>query len=455
MEGKRVIKTTATEDYPRPVYSWYVVTILLLAYVTSFLDRTILTLLVDPIRDTLNISDLELSLLHGFAFVVFYVALGIPIARFADSHKRVRLISIGILFWSVMTAVCGFAKTFWHMFLGRVGVGIGQASLSPAAYSILSDYFPPQKLSRALSVYQTGIYVGMGLAMIIGGFVIAKVPALEIPIYGLLEPWQVVFLIVSLPGIVIFALMRTIREPQRKGMISHSGSEQSMPVHEVASFIAERRKAYGYIVGGVAAKSLAFYGIAAWLPTYFMRTYAWDAATVGLWYGLGSIVFGTLGINLGSVVSVWLRSRGYADANVRICMVALGCMVPIGILAPFMPNAVAAMSLFYAFIFFAAFPVGCQAAALQEMTPNQMRAQVTALYLFISNMCGIGLGPTFIAFFTDVVFQNDLAVGYSMSIAVAIACPIGALLFWRGLKPYRDSLDSAAAGFGSTGEQDT
>ena len=165
---------------------------------------------------------------------------------------------------------------------------------------------------------------------------------------------------------------------------------------------------------------------------------------------MGSIVFGTLGINLGSVVSVWLRKRGYADANVRVCMFALIALIPIGILAPLMSSAIAAMAMFYAFIFFAAFPVGCQAAALQEITPNQMRAQVTALYLFISNMCGIGLGPTFIAFFTDVVFQNDLAVGYSMSISVAIACPIGAVLFWRGLKPYREGLDSAATGFGAS-----
>jgi MFS family permease len=433
--------------YPKPAYSWYVVTILLLAYITSFLDRTILTLLVGPIRETLQISDLELSLLHGFAFAVFYVVLGIPIARYADSNNRVRLISLGILFWSVMTAVCGFAKTFWHMFLGRVGVGIGQATLSPAAYSILSDYFPPRKLSRALSVYQTGIYAGMGLAMIIGGFVIANVPALEVPYYGVLEPWQVVFLIVSLPGILIFFFLRTIREPERKGMLSSSNSDQSIPVSEVAAFIGARRKAYGYVVGGVAAKSLAFYGIAAWLPTYFIRTYQWDVATVGLYYGLGSIVFGTLGINLGSMASVWLRSRGYVDANVRICMVALACLVPVGILAPLVSSAMGAMALFYAFIFFAAFPVGCQAAALQEITPNQMRAQVTALYLFISNMCGIGLGPTFIAFFTDIVFENDMAVGYSMSLAVAIACPIGVLFFWRGLKPYREALNSAASGY--------
>ena len=398
------------EQYGSPTYAWYVVIILLFAYVTSFLDRTILTLLVEPIRESLNITDLQLSLLHGFAFAVFYVSLGVPIARFADSHNRVKLISAGVLVWSVMTAVCGLARNFTHMFLARVGVGIGEATLSPAAYSIISDYFPVEKRPRAFSVYQTGIYVGMGLAMIIGGYVIAVVPSINMPFYGPMEPWQVVFLLVGLPGLLV---------------------------------ISARRGAYGYVIGGVAAKSLAFYGVAAWLPTYFMRTFGWDAQTIGLWYGLASIIFGVIGINTGSTVSVWLRNRGYSDANLRICLGAEACLIPIGILASLMPTPELSMLFYCGFIFFASFSVGCQAAALQEITPNQLRAQVSAIYLFCTNMVGIGFGPTFIAFFTDVVFKNDALVGYSMSIAVAFACPIGVFLFWRGLKPYRKCLDLA------------
>jgi MFS family permease len=198
---------SSEDEYGSPTYAWYVVTILLFAYVTSFLDRTILTLLVEPIRESLGISDLQLSLLHGFAFAIFYVSLGVPIARYADSHNRVRLISVGVLVWSLMTAVCGLAKNFTHMFLARVGVGIGEATLSPAAYSIISDYFPVEKRPRAYSIYQTGIYIGMGLAMIIGGYVIAVVPSIEMPFYGHMEPWQVVFLLVGLPGILIFLLL--------------------------------------------------------------------------------------------------------------------------------------------------------------------------------------------------------------------------------------------------------
>ena len=441
---------TASSGYPNPRYAWYVVAILMVAYVTSFLDRTILTLLVEPIRASLDITDLELSVLHGFAFAMFYVILGIPIARYADSHNRVRLISLGILVWSGMTALAGFSRSFVHMFVARIGVGVGQATLSPAAYSLLSDYFPPAKLTRALSLYQTGIYVGTGLAMIIGGFVVANVPAITVPFYGPMEPWQVVFLIIGLPGIAVAAVMRTLREPERKGMMSLAGKEQkAIPVGKVIRFLGERRTSYGLLIAAVAAKSLAFYGIAAWLPTHFMRTFQWDAAQVGLSYGLASIVFGMLGINTGGLAAGWLRARGHVDANVRICLIALVCLGPIGLIAPLMPSAAGSMSMYCAFIFFAAFPVGSQAAALQEITPNQMRAQVAAIYLFLSNVFGIGSGPTVVAFFTDVVFKNDAAVSYSMAVVAAIAFPIGAFLFWLALKPYRASYADAARGFSS------
>jgi MFS family permease len=440
-------KARLNSELPSPAYAWYTVAVLLVAYLTSFVDRTILTLLVDPIRDSLNISDLELSVLHGFAFAIFYAVLGIPIARYADSHNRVRLISLGILTWSAMTAVCGFSRSFLSMFVARVGVGIGQATLSPAAYSILSDSFPPTKLVRALSVYQTAIYAGTGIAMIIGGFVIAKVPAFDMPGYGPMESWQVVFLLIGLPGVLVAALMYTVHEPTRKGLMSRPSGEKTIPVREVVSFVTDRRAAYGFLMGAVAAKGLAFYGATAWLPSYFMRTFQWDVAKVGLWYGLSSIVFGALGINLGGVVAGWLRSRGYVDANLRVGLICLACFTALGVLAPLVPSANAAMVLYGGVIFFAAAPVGCQAAALQEITPNQMRAQVSAIYLFLANIFGIGLGPTFVAFFTDVVFRDDLAVGYSMAIVALVAGPIGTVFYWRALQPYRACYESATAGF--------
>jgi MFS family permease len=421
-------------------YNYYVLIVLTFVYVLNIADRQILVVLQESIKKDLHFSDSQLGVLSGLAFAIFYTILGIPIARLADRKNRRNVIVVAMIIWSVMTAVCGFAKSFTHMFLARVGVGVGEATLSPAAYSLISDYFPASKLSRALSVYQTGIYVGMGLALIIGGYVIANVPPIEMPIYGRMEPWQVVFLIVGLPGILVFFLFRTIKEPARKGMMVRADDKAVIPFGEVLRFVKDRRAAYGYVVGGVAAKSLAFYGVAAWLPTYFMRTHGWDAQTIGLYYGLASIVFGVIGINTGSMAATWLRGRGHTDANVKVCMWAEACLIPIGVSASLMPTPTLAMTLYCGFVFFASFAVGCQAAALQEITPNQMRAQVSALYLFVTNMVGIGFGPTFIAFFTDVVFKSDDAVGYSMSIAVAVGCSIGVVLFWRGLRPYRACL---------------
>ena len=443
----RLDTSKSDTEYPNQVYAWYAVSVLLLAYIFSFIDRSILTLLVDPIRETLQISDLELSLLHGLAFALFYVTLGIPIARYADSHNRVRLISLGILIWCLMTAMCGFARNFWEMFIARVGVGVGEATLSPSAYSIITDYFPPHKLTRALSVYQTGIYVGTGLSMILGSIVIANVPSIDMPFFGRMEPWQVVFLMVGLPGLAVAALMYTIKEPARRGMLPQSTSGNAIPIGEAIAFILKRRAAYGLLIGAVAAKSMAFYGVVAWIPTYFMRVHEWDVVTVGLWYGLASITFGILGINSGGYFAGWLRSRGYVDGNVRVGLIALICLSPIGIAAPLVESPEVSLGLYCGFIFFASFPVGSQAAALQEITPNQLRAQVSAIYLFLTNIFGITLGPLVIAAFTDLVFVSDLQVNLSMSVVAGITCPLGAFLFWLTLKPYRAAFVSAQKGY--------
>jgi MFS family permease len=188
---------------PGAAYGWYVVGVLVLAYTFSYVDRTILTLLVKPIRQILAISDMQASLLHGFASALFYTLLGIPIARIADSGNRVRLRSVGIAVWCLMTAVYGLASSFPQLLLARVGVGVGEAALGPAAYSLLSDYFRGPALTRALSVYTSAVYIGAGLALVIGGALGESVPAMDLAVVGHLEPRQVVFLFVGAPGVLI------------------------------------------------------------------------------------------------------------------------------------------------------------------------------------------------------------------------------------------------------------
>ena len=411
------------EVAPNNRYGWYVVAVLILAYTFSFVDRTILTLMVGPIRKSLHISDIQLSLLHGLAFAVFYTFLGIPIGQLVDRRKRTTIIAVGIMVWSVMTALCGLARSFVEMFLARVGVGIGEASLSPAAYSLLADWFEGKQLVRALSYYQGAIYLGGGLATMAGGALIALVPATTTPLTGTLEPWQVVFMIVGLPGVLIGLWVLTLREPERRGLTT--GDHPSLG--QVLSYMHGHGRAYGGLILGLCLASLMWNGVAAWIPSHFIRQFGWTPAEVGLRYGSVLMVFGTAGIVFGGWIAGLLRDRGYADSNLLLIILSAVLALPLGVAAPLMPTATSSLAVFALYLFAGAMPYGGAAAAFQEITPNRMRGQVSAIYLFWLNLVGIGLGPTVVAALAQSLFGGDLGISASMAAIVAVAAPLGAV----------------------------
>lgn len=423
-----------------PRYSWYVVAVLVLAYTFSYIDRQILTLLVQPIKVSLGISDVQVSLLHGLAFALFYTLLGIPIARLSDRRRRTTVIAAGIAIWSVMTAVCGLARTFGQMFAARVGVGVGEAALGPAAYSMIADCFPPRELPRALSVYTGAIYFGGGLATVAGGVLIGFVPTIRLGSFGTLAPWQAVFLIVGLPGLLIALLTLTLREPPRTGIVADA---DAMPdLGTVARHVWDRRGAYLLTIVGFSASSLTWNGVSSWLPTHFIRTFGWAPATVGLRYGLSLMVFGTAGIVFGGWLGSRWRERGAADANLRVGMLSAALVMPFGVAAPLLPGAGLSLAAYCLFIASGAMPYGCAAAALQEITPNRMRAQITAAYFLGLNLAGIGLGPMVVAFFTDRAFADEAMVRYSLAATALVGAPLGLLLLALARRPYRRALAS-------------
>jgi MFS family permease len=241
---------TKPRDTPSRATGGFVLSVLILAYTFAYIDRTLLSLLVQPIRHSLHISDLQLSLLSGFAFALFYTCLGLPIGRLVDTGSRRLIIVLGIAGWSTMTALCGLTSSFWQLFLARVGVGIGEAALSPGAYSLLSDVFPPRSLPRALSIYSAAIYIGSGLALIGGGALIGLAPRLSVPGFGVLEPWQSLFVLVGLPGFGVALLMLTVREPARNGVSAALGRAS---LSDGTRYLWRRRRAYGLMIGGYAA----------------------------------------------------------------------------------------------------------------------------------------------------------------------------------------------------------
>jgi MFS family permease len=421
---------------PSNATGWYVVSILVLAYICSYIDRTILTLLVKPIRASLQITDVQFSLLHGLAFVIFYVSLGIPIARLADSGNRKRLITAGVTIWSAMTALCGTARSFTQLFLWRVGVGVGESTLSPAAYSMISDYFKGSALARALSVYTSSIYIGAGLAMILGGAVIASVGAMDLPILGHFEPWQVVFLIVGLLGLPVALLMLTIREPKRTGLAKIS-SAADLSFKATLGFINDRRGAYFLMFVGYALFSLVWNGSSAWIPSFLIRSFGWTSADVGYSFGLIMLIFGAIGVISGGLVSSWLQARGHTDANVMVGILASLLLFPAGIAAPLLATPAQCMTVYGLFVFAGSLPFGCAAAAFQDLTPNQMRAQVTAIYFLLLNLAGIGLGPTVVALISEQGFGSDLAIGKALAIVAAVFAPLAAICLALARAPYR------------------
>lgn len=417
----------------RPAYAWYVVGILTAAYVSSFIDRQIMSLMVTPIKRDLGISDSRLSLLMGPSFALFYTLLGFPIGRLADARSRRGIIGVGIAAWSVMTALCGLARNYTQLFLARVGVGVGEAALSPPAYSLLADYFPKDRLGRALGVYSLGIYLGSGIALVLGGWIVGGVSGsdlLVLPLVGGIHPWQAVFLVIGIPGVFLAILMRTVREPIRGAMGGRTVTEV-LPAREVFDYVARHWRAFLAHCSGYGLIALVNYGMAAWVPAFIMRHYGWTVTRTGAIYGVLTMIFGVAGVIAGGHVGDLLLKRGHLDAKLRVGIIAAVGELISALTFLLVPDSTLMVVALVPFCFFAAFGFGAAPAGIQEISPVPMRAQTSALYLFIVNVLGLGLGPPAVAKLTDSVFHDESLVGYSL-VVVAVGGLVSALavFFW-------------------------
>ncbi len=432
------------EPFPKEGYAWYVVIILMIVYIFSFVDRQVLAYLVGPIKADLGISDTAMGFLGGTTFAVFYTLFGIPLGRLADSRSRRTIIAIGLFLWSLATAACGLAKTYQHLLIFRVGVGIGEATLSPSAYSMIADYFKPGRLAFAISVYGAGIYIGSGIASIVSGLLVEFATthaSYEFPIVGQVRPWQLVFFAIGLPGLVFTLMLYTIREPIRRGVAKAQGAaHSSIPFSEVMQYIGANWKTFLCHCVGFAFMSFIGYAGAFWVPATFMRVHDWTGAEVGLRYGIAVIIFGSGGIIFGGQLADWLARRGYTDSKMRVGFAATLLHLPAGILFPLMSNEWVAFAILIPSIFAIGMPFGVAPAAIQEMMPNQMRGQASAVYLFVVNLIGIGLGPLTVGVLTDYVF-GESRINYSLALANVSANVLAAVFLFFGIGFFRRSLE--------------
>ncbi|MXO73622.1 MFS transporter [Altererythrobacter aerius] len=423
----------------RGAYPWFVVAILFVGYCFSAIDARVLTLMVAPIQADLDLSDFQMGLLQGFAFSILYSIAALPIGRFVDrTRRRSTLIVWGVLFWSLMTAACGFSATFIGLFLARVGVGVGEATLSPTAYSLISDYFERRRRALAISFYAIGYPIGGGLALLIGGWLLThftREGGLTLPVLGDFAPWQAVFLCVAAPGILVAGLMMLIKEPPRREVATTIAQRSSL--REAFAYVMERKVVFGSLIGSLGLIALLAIGTTLWFPTFLMRTYGMTPGEVGLYYGMVMLICGTVGTLFGGWLSGRLMRTGRSDANMRIVLVSTVLKgVPL-IIAPLMPTATLALTMMAIGTLIGQASQGVMLAAIQDVTPNQLRGQVTAIALLAVNLLGMGLGAAVIAAITDFGFGDQGALRYSIAITGAVTLPLIVVMLVTALPHYR------------------
>lgn len=427
-----------------PARSWWAIFVFMVALMFNYLDRQLLTLLVTPIKADLGVSDTEISLLVGFAFVVFYVLVGIPMARFVDRGPRKWVVGAAIAFWSLMTAACGLARNFYELALARMLLGIGESCNAPGTYSMTSDMFARDKLAKPISVIGIGTVAGSGVALLVGGWLITWLTAIgpqDFPVVGTLKPWQMTFVIIGLPGVLWATLMMaTVPDPPRR---EPAGAEPPT-FAATMRFLWRFRETFMPIFIAYGVKGMLSFGIAVWSPVLFERRFGMDPGEPGPMLGIISLIVAPIGLVMGGWLAERMVKAGWKDANLRVLWLVSFPLIPVAILYGIVPDLWMAYAFFGASIFLGSFGQGPANAAIQAVTPGRMRGTTTALYISLYNLLGYGLGPLFVGVLNDTVFGLN-GIGASMAVLGAIVGPLGLALAWIALKPYARALAEAEA----------
>ena len=434
-------KLTNSTSWPKPIYAWFFTSILLFAYIISFIDRQMINYLVVPIKEDMGLTDFEISFIQGWGFVLAYVIFSIPFGRIVDKVNRVRVLIGGIVIWSVATAACGFSKNSWQLVLSRSGVGAGEAALTPASWSIISDLFPVEKRSFPMSIYLMGPYIGQGLSLLFGAQIL-RIYNEPVTLFEsiIVQPWQIIFLIIAVPGVILGLLMFALKDPVRKEVLVSEKEEGTDSIKEVFAYVIKNIGAYMPLLIGSAFIVVLLYGVQSWVPTFLHRIHGWEHTRIGDQYGLVALFAGSLGVVSGPMAEKYLTKLNFNAATIIVCIitaVALTIIGPITFLS--LSSDIVLIGIFIT-SFFITLPLALFATSLQNITPNQYRGVVTGLYVFTVNITGYGLGPMVVAFFTDKVFKSEMAIDLSMAAMFLICGPISFFIFYLGRKPFAKAL---------------
>ncbi len=420
-------------------YLWYVVGILTIASTLSFIDRQILNVMIGPVkRDLGGISDTQVSLIMGLAFALFYNFLSYPAGRISDRYNRRNLMVAGVAGWSLMTALCGAASQYWQLFLARMGVGVGEATLGPAANSTLADLFTPERLPFAIGIVSAAPFIGQGLANIVGGPLIdylEATPNVHLPLLGEVYSWQMVFIIVGLPGLLVAAALLTTREPARRGR--DVAEDESVPFRDVWRFVLERKQFFALVFAAYLGLSTQGFSLFSWLVEYYVRNHGWSRTQIGLTYGSIAMIVGIIGSVWSGYYAGRLIARRTADATIRLVLYGTILLLPLATALTLVEDPVVAIWLLIPVTFLMAMPPGLIMTTLQAISPNELRGQMIAFYLISVSFLSYTFAPSLPALVSDYVFGSELALGKSISAlavinyTIAIGCLAASLRYYR------------------------
>jgi len=385
--------------YPRPARAWYMVVLLTLAYFISYIDRTVVGLLVEPIKADLGLSDGQMGLLLGLAFGIFYATMGLPLGWLADRTQRVKLVSCAIALWSGATALCGMASNYLQLFLLRMSVGVGEAALSPCAMSMIADSFPKERRGKAIAVYSTALSLGTAFAYFGIGALLAALRGVEVlnwPLVGAIRPWQAVFIIVGLPGLLLALAMLTVREPVRRDI---KQGVSTAPWHMLRHLLSRWSTFLTFVLPFCLMTTVAYTHL--WMAPVFSRTWGMDTPEFAQIKAVVTLVCAPGTVFAAGALSDYLVRKGHDIAPLLIAVAGAFVFVPTGVLIALMPGTTSAFIVMGISLMGIATTTATGLTALLMITPAQFRGQIAAVYYMAISITGLVLGPSTVGWLSD------------------------------------------------------
>ncbi|HEX8058106.1 MAG TPA: MFS transporter [Novosphingobium sp.] len=432
-------QTSTEPPYPPASVGWRAVAVLTALYWFGTLDRQVAALLLPLIKADLKLTDSEASLILGLAFGLAFMVMSLPVGWLVDRISRRLILFCGVLTWSMAAMSSGLARGFPQLFAARVVVGGSEATINPTAYSLISDFFPPSRLTLPMSIFTLGGNLGSGTSFMIGGLVIGLVSSaggVTFPIFGHLNGWQAAFVITGLPGLILAFLVWTfpdVRKRKASTADTSNFADLGRQYRQHPSFYVLHNLAIAMIMAFVV-------GIQSWNSAYLIRHFNWTLQSIGFWLGFSQVLSSLLGLWFHGWAVDRIFSRGRNDAHLIYfgAMCALAC--PFAVVAYLVPSAVGTIVCYSIAYFLVMAFASIGPSALQIATPSQLRGKATAIYMIVLSLLGTILGPIIVAAITDYVFVDEAKLGYSMALFGGITTFLGALFCWLGRAPMRQAV---------------